>query len=102
MLDVCEKMMDEDLKNNFIPKFHDESVFNKYVLDHPHKILSNNYIHPTHGKPFLRLNPKVKIIQCDKAKFKYGGHAYLRGETPDKITLGDYIKEKIKEKFKRG
>jgi len=102
MLDVCEKMMDEDLKNNFIPKFHDESVFNKYVLTRPHKILSNNYIHPTHGKPFLKLNPKVKIIQRDKSKFKYGGHAYLRGETPDKITLSGYVKEKIKEIFLKG
>ncbi len=101
MLDECEKMMDADLKNNFIPKFHDESVFNKYVLSHKHKILSNNYIHPTHGKPLLTLNPKVKIIQRDKAKFKYGGHAYLRGETPYKITIGAYIKEKIKEKFKK-
>ncbi len=73
-------MMDEDLKNNFIPKFHDESVFNKYVLNRPYKILSNYYIHPTHGKPFVKLNPKVKIIQRDKSKFKYGGHAYLRGE----------------------
>lgn len=98
MLDTCEKMMDEDLKINFIPKFHDESVFNKYVLTHSHKILSNNYIHPTHGKLFLKLNPKVKIIQRDKSKFKYGGHAYLRGEA-DKITLMSYLKEKIKEKF---
>lgn len=99
MLDVCEKMMDEDLKNNLIPKFHDESVFNKYVLTRPHKILSNNYIHPTHGKPFLKLNPNVKIIQRDKSKFKYGGHAYLRGETSEKITLMSYIKDKIKGKF---
>lgn len=101
MLDICEKMMDDDLKNNFIPKFHDESVFNKYVLTRPHKILSNYYIHPTHGKPFLKLNPKVKIIQRDKSKFKYGGHAYLRGETTEKITLPGYIKEKIKEKFSK-
>lgn len=100
MLNVCEKMMDDDLKNNIIPKFHDESVFNKYVLTHPHKILSNNYIHPTHGKPFVRFNPKVKIIQRDKALFKYGGHAYLRGETPDKITFKSYVTEKIKEKLK--
>lgn len=100
LLDTCEKMMDEDLKNNFIPKFHDESVFNKYVLTRPHKILSNNYIHPTHGKPFLSWNPQVKIIQRDKSKFKYGGHEYLRGETPDKITLPSYIKEKLEEKFK--
>jgi hypothetical protein len=99
MLDTCEKMMDEDLKNNFIPKFHDESVFNKYVLTHPYKILSNYYIYPTHGKQFVKLNPKVKIIQRDKSKFKYGGHAYLRGETEQKITLLGYVKEKIKEKL---
>lgn len=99
MLDVCEKMMDEDLKNNIIPKYHDESVFNKYVLTRPYKTLSNYYIHPTHGKPFVKLNPKVRIIQRDKSKFKYGGHAYLRGETTEKITFLSYIKEKIKEKF---
>lgn len=101
ILDVCEKMMDEDLKNNIIPKFHDESVFNKYVLTRLHKILSNYYIHPTHGKPFVKLNPKVKIIQRDKSKFKYGGHAYLRGETDEKITLLSYVKDKVKEKFSK-
>jgi len=99
MLDVCEKMMDEDLKNNIIPKFHDESIFNKYVLTRPHKIVSNNYIHPTHGKPFLRLNPNVKIIQRDKSRFIYGGHDYLRGESDEMITFPSYIKEKIQEKF---
>jgi len=99
LLDVCEKMVDEDLKHNFIPKFHDESVFNKYVLTRPYKILSNNYIHPTHGKPFIKLNPNVKIIQRDKSKFKYGGHAYLRAETVEKITLLSYIKDKIKKSF---
>lgn len=101
MLDICENMMDEDLKNNIIPKFHDESVFNKYILTRAHKDLSNYYIHPTHGKPFVRLNSKVKIIQCDKSKFKYGGHAYLRGETTEKITLTSYVKEKIKETFSK-
>lgn len=101
MLEICEKMMDDDLKKNIIPKFHDESVFNKYILTRPHKILSNYYIHPTHGKPFVKLNPNVKIIQRDKSKFKYGGHAYLRGETTEKITLTSYVKEKIKEKYSR-
>ncbi len=96
MFDVCEKMMDDDIAKDFIPKFHDESVFNKYVLNRPYKILSNYYIHPTHGKPFVKLNPKVKIIQRDKSKFKYGGHDYLRGDSQDKITLFKYIIEKIK------
>lgn len=100
LLEVCEKMMDDDLAKNIIPKFHDESVFNKYILTRPYKILSNYYIFPTHGKPFVKLNPKAKIIQRDKSKFKYGGHAYLRGETPDKINIWGYVKEKIKEIFK--
>ncbi len=99
LLDTCEKMMDEDLKKNFIPKFHDESVFNKYVLNRKYKTLSNNYIHPTHGKPFLKLNQKVKIIQRDKSKFKYGGHNYLRGESAEKITFCSYFKEKLNETF---
>ncbi|HNW26625.1 MAG TPA: hypothetical protein PKI94_07550 [Candidatus Gastranaerophilaceae bacterium] len=100
LLDTCEKMMDEDLSNNIIPKFHDESVFNKYILNRPYKILSNYYIHPVHGKPFVWLNQKVKIIQRDKSRFKYGGHAYLRGETNKKITPVSYFKEKIKQIFK--
>lgn len=101
MFEICEKMMDDDLAQNFIPKFHDESVFNKYVLDRPHKIISNYYIHPTHGKPFVNLNPKVKIIQRDKSKFKYGGHDYLRGGTTEKITLTGYVKEKLAQTFKK-
>lgn len=99
LLNTCERMMDEDLKHNFIPKFHDESIFNKYILNRNYKVLNNYYIHPVHGKPFVKLNPKVKIIQRDKAKFKYGGHAYLRGETDQKITLKSYVKEKLKEQF---
>lgn len=99
LLDTCEHMMDEDLKKNFIPKFHDESVFNKYILNRNYKTLSNYYIHPTHGKPFVKFNPKVKIIQRDKSKFKYGGHDYLRGESTEKITLSSYAKEKIKDIF---
>ena len=93
-------MMDDDLKNNIIPKFHDESVFNKYIQARPYKILNNYYIHPVHGKPFVAFNTKVKIIQRDKARLKYGGHAYLRGETDKKITVPSYLKEKILQYLK--
>lgn len=97
LLNICGKMMDDDLKNHIIPIYHDESVFNKYILNRPYKVLSNYYIHPVHGKFFYRLNPKVKIIQRDKACFKYGGHDYLRGITDKKITLLRYIKGKLTE-----
>ena len=84
LLDTCESMMNDDLKNGIIPIIHDESVFNKYVLNRQYKTLSNYYIYPVHGKFFVKLDPKVKIIQRDKSTNKYGGHEYLRGETDQK------------------
>jgi hypothetical protein len=101
LLDDCEQMMDEDLRNNIIPKFHDESIFNKYILNRKYKELSNYYIFPTHGKVLYTINPKVKIIQCDKSAFKYGGHSYLRGESDTKITPLLYLKEKVRTIFKK-
>ena len=93
MFKVCEKMMDDDLKNNIIPIFHDESVFNKYILNKPHRLLGFEYMQSEHGKPWVRFMPKVKIIQRDKAKLKYGGHAWLRGETDKKMTVLDLFKK---------
>lgn len=103
LLDVCEKMTDDDLKNNIIPKFHDESVFNKYIIDKKYKELSNYYIFPVHGKYFYRFNKDIKIIQRDKSRFRYGGHDYLRGERDSKITPCEYFcrktKSLIRQKF---
>lgn len=97
MCNACEKMTDIDLSNNIIPTVHDESIFNKYILNHKYKEISNNYIFPPDGKPFWKFFP-VKIIQRDKCKLKYGGHAYLRGETDKKITVLSYIIDRIIKK----
>ena len=56
---------------------------------------------PLFSKKIELQYPKVKIIQRDKSKFKYGGHAYLRGETSEKITLESYAKEKFIETIKK-
>jgi len=96
LLKDCEDLMDKDLQNNFIPIFHDESLFNKYMLGKPHLVLGCNYMQPVHGKPWMKYGPSVKIIQRDKAKLKYGGHSYLRGECDKKISLFDFLFRKRK------
>ena len=93
MLNECENMTDIDLSQNIIPCVHDESIFNKYLLNHPFKELSNNYLYPAEGKPFWKLFP-VKIIQAPKT-YKEGGRDWLRGLTDKKQTYFDYLKEKL-------
>jgi len=93
MFKICEKMADEDLNNGIIPVVHDESIFNKYVLNRTPKILSNYYIFPERNKLWARFIPEVKIIQRDKSKLKYGGHAWLRGETNRRNSLFDYFNQ---------
>lgn len=95
LLNTCEEMMDADLAENLIPIVHDESVFNKYILDKNFLELSNYYIYPTVGKLFYRLDKRVKIIQRNKSSLKYGGHAYLRGETDKKNAIIKEQKNKI-------
>lgn len=92
MFEECEKMTDEDLKNNIIAVFHDESMFNKYILGKQYLKLGYEYMQSEHGKPWVKLMPKVKVIQRDKAKLKYGGHAWLRGETDKKMTIFSLLK----------
>lgn len=100
MFEICEKMTDEDFKNNIVPIFHDESMFNKYILNKPRRVLGYEYMQPEHGKPWMRFLPKTKIVQRDKAKLKYGGHAWLRGETDVKMTMFETVKNAARKVFK--
>jgi len=49
-LRACETIsswIDEDLRNNVMPKWHDESMWNRYVVSNPPaKLLSQSYIFP--------------------------------------------------------
>ena len=88
------KMTAEDIKNNQIPIHNDESLINKYFLNREILVLTPNYCFPAKWKikPFCN-DVKIEIVK--KHHYKYGGHAYLRGETDKKITPLKYFLNKI-------
>jgi hypothetical protein len=56
--------INKDLKNNYIAIWHDESHFNKYILNNPCKLLHSGYTHP----PFIYENENknpVKLLHLN-------------------------------------
>lgn len=58
LIDYGNEMINEDLKNNIIAKWHDESHFNKYMINRDVKVLSSNYAYPS----FETINEDVMMI----------------------------------------
>jgi hypothetical protein len=73
MSEELSKNIDEDINNNIIAVWHDESHLNKYIIDRNIKILNPSYGYPEDWE--LPFKPKIMI----RDKTKYGGHDYLRG-----------------------
>lgn len=71
-----EDNINNDLSNNFIAIWHDESHINKYVATHDNYILlSPSYLYPEGGYQNLKdFNPKIII----RDKNNFGGHSKLR------------------------
>lgn len=95
------KWTDEDIKNNIMPTWHDESMFNKYIVNYIKSgkkplILPPNYLIPQLGYAYLNeYRPIIKFLILDKTL--YGGYAHLRGlEYPQRIpNLPKKTKNKI-------
>lgn len=68
MSTTLEKNINEDLKNNIIAKWHDESHLNKYIISHPYKALNSGYTHP-HVIPIDQNKNKVKFIHKNANSF---------------------------------
>lgn len=81
----CSNMVHRDLDNGIVPLWHDESILNKYILDKKPLILDCRYLYPE-GKNLRPFKRDIKILIRDKSNPKYGGHAYLRGDSDVKIT----------------
>jgi hypothetical protein len=72
MSDTLSNMIDDDLKKDIIPIWHDETALNWYFKDKNPLLLEPSYAYPE----LWDLPIEKKIIQLDKNK--YGGHNYLR------------------------
>lgn len=61
MNSVLNKNIIEDFKNNTIAVWHDESHFNKYILNVPCRRLHTGYCHPNHEDINSNINP-IKLL----------------------------------------
>ena len=106
-LEMCEHLnrnTKEDLDQNIIALWHDESHLNKYVLDRTDVKILPPYF--TRGeKEYWKKESKVMF--SDKSHYRFGGHAFLRGETDQYIdriewkTLNGKPKKRISFRLKQ-
>ena len=75
----CSEYLHQDMDNDIIPLWHDESVLNKYILDKNPLIMPCNYLYPEKSNMEDKFKNNIKIIQRDKRDQKYGGFDFLRG-----------------------
>lgn len=79
----------DDLDRGVIAVWHDESQLNKYLLDRPCKILSPAYLW---DESWLDRKSRSFAKAGARDKGRYGGHAWLRGETDRKKMKKIYRK----------
>jgi hypothetical protein len=90
---VMRDNIDTDKKKGIIARWHDESHWNRYLIDRADvKILPPSYLYPEGWK----LPMEASIIVRDKNN--YGGHALLRNDTPThhQFSLYHFAKRLIK------
>lgn len=67
--------IEQDFKNGIVAKWHDESHWNRYIINRSDvKILDTSYLYPEGWN--IPFQPRILI----RDKSNYGGHAFLRKE----------------------
>lgn len=75
---MCRELItciDEDLSNDIIAIWHDESHLNRYLAEHGAKVINRYYLWPEERPHWIHKIFTVAILR-DKAKM--GGHNYMR------------------------
>lgn len=72
MIEVLREAVDADEQQGLIARWHDESHINRYIVDHPHKLLSPAYCYPE--ERHIPFEEKILILNKDR----FGGHNFLR------------------------
>lgn len=101
MCEVLAKNIREDLANDIIALWHDESHLNHYALKRNDiKVLPPFF---TCGETEY-WKTEAKVMFSDKTHYRFGGHAYLRNETDQKISKEEweskYGKKRARFKFR--
>ena len=96
-LEMCEKLnqnIKSDLEKDVIALWHDESHLNKYALNRDDvKILP-----PLFSRGEYEYWKKTsKVVFLDKSHYRFGGHAYLRGESEHKISQVEWENANTKQ-----
>lgn len=76
MSEYLDKLIDEDLSNEIIPVWWDESAMNWYFKEKNPLIIDRHYAYPENHVYSNVFIEKTKILNRDKSKF--GGHGFLR------------------------
>lgn len=89
-LEMCETLrgrVQQDLDNGVIALWHDESQLNRYALGRSDLKILPRYFSRGETEPWKQ---SAKVMFSDKTHHRFGGHAYLRGETDRKISAAEW------------